>query len=65
MASEAHRTELRWHDKPWSWPAPHARRIESLVVKMAVDNFGWGYSRILGALSNLGHSLARGTIANI
>jgi hypothetical protein len=32
---------------------------------MAVDNFGWGYSRILGALSNLGHSLARGTIANI
>ena len=39
--------------------------IEALVVRMAEENRDWGYRRILGALSNLGHNLARGTIANI
>src|SRR5215468_9854495 len=39
--------------------------IESLVVKMAVENRAWGYTRIVGALLNLGHNLARGTVANI
>src|SRR3954470_11950437 len=39
--------------------------IESLVVQMAVENRDWGYTRILGALSNLGHTIARGTVANI
>jgi putative transposase len=39
--------------------------IEALVVRMALENRDWGYRRILGALSNLGHKLARGTIANI
>jgi len=32
---------------------------------MAVENRDWGYTRIIGALSNLGHNLARGTVANI
>ncbi len=32
---------------------------------MATENRGWGYTRIIGALSNLGHKLARGTVANI
>jgi putative transposase len=32
---------------------------------MAEENHGWGYRRIQGALSNLGHDLARTTIANI
>ena len=32
---------------------------------MAEENGGWGYRRIQGALSNLGHELARTTIANI
>jgi hypothetical protein len=32
---------------------------------VAEENRDWGYRRILGALSNLGHNLARGTIANI
>jgi transposase InsO family protein len=32
---------------------------------MAVENRGWGYTRLVGALSNLGHNLARGTVANI
>jgi putative transposase len=39
--------------------------IEALVVWMAKENRDWGYRRILGALSNLGHRVARGTIANI
>src|SRR5262245_49514049 len=42
-----------------------ANEVENLVVRMAQDNRDWGYRRILGAISNLGHNLARGTIANI
>src|SRR3954463_8403068 len=33
--------------------------VESLVVQMAVENRDWGYTRIIGALSNLGYNLAR------
>ena len=40
-------------------------KIETLAIRMAEENRDWGYRRILGALSNLGHQLARGTIANI
>ena len=42
-----------------------AGEIESLVVRMAEENRDWGYRRIQGALSNLGHELARSTIAQI
>ena len=42
-----------------------AKEIEALVVRMATENRDWGYLRIQGALSNLGHELARSTIANI
>ena len=41
------------------------QQIEVLVVRMARDNTGWGYTRIRGALWNLGHDVARTTIANI
>jgi putative transposase len=34
-------------------------------VRMAEENRDWGYRRIQGALSNLGHELARSTIAQI
>ena len=32
---------------------------------MAVENPHWGYTRIQGALLNLGHEVGRGTIANV
>ena len=32
---------------------------------MAEENGDWGYRRIQGALSNLGHEIARSTIAGI
>ena len=46
------------------WPRT-AGEIKALVVRMALENREWGYRRIIGALSNLGHDLARGTVANI
>jgi len=42
-----------------------AGEIEALAVRMAEENRDWGYRRIQGALSNLGHDLARSTIAEI
>jgi putative transposase len=39
--------------------------IQRLVVRMATENRDWGYRRIEGALANLGHEVARSTIANI
>jgi len=42
-----------------------AEEIEALVVRMARDNRDWGYERIQGALSNLGHAIGRATIADI
>ncbi len=39
--------------------------IRQLMVQMATDNRDWGYTRIRGALSNLGHEVSRGTIATV
>src|ERR1044072_4275658 len=36
--------------------------IAKLVVRMAQENHDWGYRRILGAMSNLGHNLGCGTL---
>jgi transposase InsO family protein len=41
------------------------REIAELIVRMAQENPGWGYTRIQGALSNLNHRVDRGTIANV
>src|SRR5215469_11172236 len=42
-----------------------AGEIADLVTRMATENRNWGYRRIQGALSNLGHLVAFKTIANI
>ncbi len=39
--------------------------IANLVVRMARDNHRWGYTRIQGALANVGHRVSRGTVINI
>ena len=41
------------------------REVAALVVRMAVENPQWGYTRIRGALSNLGHEIARNTVKRI
>jgi len=69
-------TLLAWHRKliARKYDGSNQRRlgrprsrdeIERLVVRMATENRDWGYRRIQGALANLGHEVARGTIANI
>jgi transposase InsO family protein len=68
-------TLLRWHRQliaqKWTYAKHGARRrgvlaqIRQLVVRMAEENPTWGYTRIQGALKNLGHRVGRSTIARI
>ena len=44
---------------------PVMAMIRALIVRMATDNRGWGYTRIQGALANLDHAVSRGAIATI
>ena len=39
--------------------------IEALIVKMAEENPSWGYTRIVGALSNLGIKRCEETVAEV
>lgn len=68
-------TLLRWHRRliaqKWTYANRRPRRagvmreIRRLVGRMAEENPTWGYTRIRGALKNLGHRVARSTIAAI
>jgi hypothetical protein len=42
-----------------------ATSLQRLVVQFATENPRWGYTRIRGALRNLGHELGRNTIRRI
>ncbi|MCP4203385.1 MAG: transposase [bacterium] len=42
-----------------------AKQIAELVVRMAEENPRWGYTRIRGALANLGHQIGRNTVKRI
>ncbi|TDI36478.1 MAG: transposase [Acidobacteria bacterium] len=39
--------------------------IRELVIRMATENSTWGYTRICGALRNLGHDVGRSTVKRI
>ena len=41
------------------------RDVADLVVRMAVENPPWGYTRIRGALANVGHDIAPNTVKRI
>jgi putative transposase len=53
-------TQRRQHGRPRV-----AEEMEQLVVRMAEENATWGYRRIQGALTNLGHAIDAITIRNI
>ena len=42
-----------------------AVEIEELILQMAHDNPRWGYTRIRGALHNLGYEIGRNTVKRI
>ena len=49
-----------------SWGRPRVgEETERLVVRMAKENPGWGYVRIVGAMANLGLRLSDQTVGNI
>ena len=69
-------TLLRWYRTlvARKWNYSHRRSpgrpstqhtIVELIVRMALENPSWGYTRIQGGLANLGYEVGRGTIANI
>ena len=68
-------TILRWHRqliaRKWTFTPKRPGRprimqeISSLILRMARENPAWGYTRIQGALKNLGHDVARSTVAKV
>src|SRR5258705_12764820 len=67
-------TLLRWHRRliarKWTYARQPGRRnvlveIRRVVLRMAEENPTWGYTRIQGALRNVGHRLGRSMIRRI
>ncbi len=69
-------TLLRWYKKLIAKKYDGSRRrgpgrarvaetIRKLVLRMARENSSWGYTRIRGALRNLGHDVGRNTVKRI
>lgn len=68
-------TILAWHRRmiaaKWTHPKkgpgrpPVMKEIRELIVRMAKDNSTWGLKRIQGALKELGHRVARSTVAKV
>ena len=69
-------TLLAWHRKLISNKYDGSRQrkpgrprieaeVEALIIRMTQENRTWGYDRIQGAMTNIGHILSALTIANI
>jgi len=69
-------TLLRWHRRliARKYDSSHRRGpgrprtkalIEKLLVQIATANTTWGYTRLEGAMSTLGHTVSRTTIARV
>ncbi len=69
-------TVLKWHRelvrRKWTVRRPHAggrpatpADVEALLLRLARDNPGWGYSRIHGELTKLGYIIGRSTVRDI
>jgi putative transposase len=69
-------TVLRWHRelvrRKWTFPKdngtgrpPVAAELEQLIVRLAVENPRWGYSKIHGELLKLGYSVSHSSVRNV
>ena len=68
-------TLMRWHHRlialKWTYETKRVGRpclmkaIAALIGRMARENSRWGYSRIQGELKDIGHCVARTTVANV
>jgi len=67
-------TLLAWHrrllTRRWTYPSPPGRpstgkQIRDLVLRLAGENPAWGYRRVHGELSRLGHHVSEATVRRI
>ncbi len=69
-------TIMRWHHelvaKKYDGSAKRrpgrprtSEELRELIIRMATDNEGWGYTRIVGELWKIGRFISRSTVARI
>jgi putative transposase len=67
-------TLLAWHrrllTRQWTYPSPPGRpstgkEIRDLMLRLACENPAWGYRRVHGELSRLGHHVSEATVRRI
>ena len=67
-------TLLAWHrrliQRKWAYPSqpgrpPASKEIRDLVLRLARENPAWGYRRVHGELSRLGHHISAATVRRI
>ena len=66
---------LAWHRnlvaRKWAFPSRRPRRAEAMkaitihLLRLAKENPTWGYDRLQGALTNLGHKVSASTLRTI